>query len=789
MACSKSPTDNSPNSPKVSNTSNRQILTATNYTLNIDRALKKKLQSCKEVSVDYEYTSGGIRGKLDTATFELLDDACLALYRNFPAEEGYCIFTSTEDKQGETIVQHTFKVRRNVEDACAVGYTLNMYLTNNTLLLNGKDLDQFMDVHLPLLHEIMCISVQQFRNLPTLNKLLADRMQQLLDQRATVLSQNIAKTSEQSNPNQQSNENAIVLPNENDIIENDIRQQACAGSPSIEKQDCEMDPSDIICTKCKRPCKTRAAVCQTGNHWIHYRCDRLIAEEIDRLHNDVGFIYGCKDCQKHNTEVKTVINRNALKSPVQGLNLPNEHKSVKQSMKRCTSASQLKLPKLSYERASSHETAANDLLLEEVSQLCSVCDHTVTEDDIACLKCNQLCHISCMDPDNSDICIACVSAENQIHQTSNIEHNTVKPCDKMVNQTPIVNQLSNANCVQTNNQSKNIKPVLINISSTDSMKCEKSVVKTEPEGQANVKYKDLRQLESKLKKWENELKLKEAKITENASETRRLQDYIQKVEARNHELETTIKTLNRKINLLETDNHFPKASAHTDSPTAVASNTDQLILGVRDQVTRFVMGKVARQLTHLESIDTATHPAGVRDDFDISNRVFQPPGSISPTTQTEVPVFRGLGVQQPVAVSNQTQPENQRTSYGMNLAIDREFATKDTGSQWPKMVPTAVQNPVPPPYWPQQINNNIQPIPVAKIQAPRAKVQGSFQQSRVPQYQPSQQFSNSVLVPTYFTNQQPNHPIETNAAALALGQPIFRNRQHQDPKASEPKYF
>ena len=72
----------------------------------------------------------------------------------------------------------------------------------------------------------------------------------------------------------------------------------------------------------------------------------------------------------------------------------------------------------------------------------------------------------------------------------------------MVNQTPIVNQLSNANCVQTNNQSKNIKPVLINISSTDSMKCEKSVGKTEPEGQANVKYKDLRQLESKLKKWD-----------------------------------------------------------------------------------------------------------------------------------------------------------------------------------------------------------------------------------------------------------------------------------------------
>ena len=71
----------------------------------------------------------------------------------------------------------------------------------------------------------------------------------------------------------------------------------------------------------------------------------------------------------------------------------------------------------------------------------------------------------------------------------------------------------------------------------------KSVVKTRTDIEISVKHKDLRQLESKLKKWENELKLREAKINENSSETRRLQVYIQKVEARYHELETTIKTI------------------------------------------------------------------------------------------------------------------------------------------------------------------------------------------------------------------------------------------------------
>ena len=60
------------------------------------------------MSVEYEYTNGGIRGKLDTTTFKLFDCACLELYKNFPTDEGICIFTTIEDEQGETIVQHTF---------------------------------------------------------------------------------------------------------------------------------------------------------------------------------------------------------------------------------------------------------------------------------------------------------------------------------------------------------------------------------------------------------------------------------------------------------------------------------------------------------------------------------------------------------------------------------------------------------------------------------------------------------------------------------------------------------
>ena len=370
--------------------------------------------------VDYEYTSGGIRGKLDTATFELLDDACLALYKNFPSEEGYCIFTSTEDKQGDTIVQHTFKVRRHIDNGCAVGYTLNMYLTNNTLLLNGKDLDRFMDVHLPVLHEIMCISVAKFRSIPTLNNLLADRMQQLLEQRVNARNLDV---------NTSVHENQKSVSQFNDSIgdigsadDNDINQCSPVRSPAVASHVGDTDPTNIICTKCKRACKTRAAVCQIGNHWIHYHCDRLSSDEIDRLHKDTGYIYNCKDCLQHNTCVKAVANRDTSRSPVQRPNLTKPQNASKQSMKRCTSASQLKLPKLSHERASNRESAANDLLLEEVDQLCNVCGRTITEDDIACIKCNLISHLNCMDPNNSDECLACAAVESQQNQNKDCEN-------------------------------------------------------------------------------------------------------------------------------------------------------------------------------------------------------------------------------------------------------------------------------------------------------------------------------------------------------------------------------
>ena len=539
----------------------------------------------------------------------------------------------------------------------------------------------------------------------------------------------------------------------------------------------------------------------------------MSTDEIDRLHNDIGFIYTCKDCQKNNTTVKTLCDSGNLNLSHQGLNPSNDIDNPKK-LKRCTSAPQLKIPKLRRERIFSSESAATDQLLEELSHPCLICNFIIAEDDAACLKCNHICHSTCMDPDNSDICVSCAAADNQIQvqHTPNTESFADKSSVDIISKQPVIKSTSSENCNQTNVNSIDNGSAVVLKPSSESANVSKSEAKTGTDIEISVKHKELRQLESKLKKWENELKLGEAKINENSSEIRRLQDYIQKVEARNYELETTIKTLYRKINLLETEHHNPPSSTHINRPTTLSSNTDQLIIGVHNQVTRFLMGKVARQISQMEAWDAAQSTAGAKEDnshfkpnvrdihrqesmhdlqpqMNIPSSTSQPIDKISTPALTEVPNFRGLDTHQPIIGSYQTLSERH------HMQNIQEHVRNNSRSQWPMNEPNVKPQHHAPMFndrqWSvgQTLRDQRMPTtPIAETQVTCAKFIGPFQQPQVTQYHPNQ-LVPKVLVPSYPYETEPlqNHTAGMNAAVFALGQPICRSHPSQDPKASEPK--
>ena len=145
-------------------------------------------------------------------------------------------------------------------------------------------------------------------------------------------------------------------------------------------------------------------------------------------------------------------------------------------------------------------------------------------------------------------------------------------------------------------------------------------------------------MEANLRKWEEELKQREeANVNNSGTDQRRLEDYLQKTQARNLELEATVRTL--QLCLLEQSpyplyrgNMKPESKQQTENPncdsshvnsstntsqraqlssknppsvmsTTVTSQKEELISGIHSQVTSYILRKVSQQITQMEMMD------------------------------------------------------------------------------------------------------------------------------------------------------------------------------------------
>ena len=79
-----------------------------------------------------------------------------------------------------------------------MGYILNLYLVNSSLPLNGKDIDSFVNYHLPILHEIMraLIRTGQLRSTCQQNIILETQLKAILCQRPNIVLHTYNKSNE-----------------------------------------------------------------------------------------------------------------------------------------------------------------------------------------------------------------------------------------------------------------------------------------------------------------------------------------------------------------------------------------------------------------------------------------------------------------------------------------------------------------------------------------------------------------------------------------------------------------
>lgn len=482
------------------------------YTLNPEKTIKKKIDATKRVSIEYNATGGGITAKMDAASFEMFKFACEKHFTDLSTQsnERMVNLDKSVDTKGN-IVQFTYSMRSDTDSL----YTLNLYTTKCTLLINGKSTKQFLDIDLPSIHKLMTnITLQGKKvNIDELNRVMNDQLQKLLDATQKM--------------------STNYLP-------------AALASPVIP-----ISPEK--CTKCKKVCRSRAVMC-SQNHWVHYKCAKLSSSEIDNIENSNDNIY---TCSMHTQLIVPAIT-NTFRSP---------------------------------------NTSAKQILHDEndTADTCSICLSEILSNANSCEKCHLICHTECLN--DSQICAACSATDNQHEMQSN-----ATSCSPIKAQSIVVTDgQSQSQSSATDNQEKSQSMILQNVTtilnSTENEQCIRL-------DNISAKQKQLRALDTKLKKKEDDLKLREHKLKQYENEQNKMENRIESLEARNKQLELTVTTLNSRLQMLD---GLPQPTTATTQPpsssnfnnSASASGYDMLLHRIHDKVTNFILDRVDNQIDEI----------------------------------------------------------------------------------------------------------------------------------------------------------------------------------------------
>ncbi|MEW8548790.1 MAG: PHD finger domain-containing protein [Candidatus Thiodiazotropha sp.] len=243
------------------------------YALNLDKTFRKKLQAAKRQQVEYMVKDGGIVANMDAMSFEIFRFSCQKYYSSPVGQIQNIKKDSAKDTKGN-IVQITYTVSLKE----ATRYTLNIYLTKCSLLINGKATQHFINEDLSAIHQIMSqVTVQGMKvDIKKLNELLATQLRKLIG------SGNLAAVNSSSKP---------------------CKQKQSADDLTLS--------SNIECQKCKRNCKKRAVQCDSCDRWSHYNCEKLTESEIKLIEGKKDYIYRCMMCKK-SSPVKHVLMLPAL---------------------------------------------------------------------------------------------------------------------------------------------------------------------------------------------------------------------------------------------------------------------------------------------------------------------------------------------------------------------------------------------------------------------------------------------------------------------------------------------
>lgn len=559
-----------------------------NYTLNISKALHKKLEATKRsINVEYKFTDGGVVLTSDTVTFELFRIATLSYFGSLPETKGQVHIREITDKSHSTVVQHTIKVILDNNS-----YTVNIYNTTSRLLVNGNGANSFVINDIPNIHKnviegLRDQGIKDF-NIQELNKQLGNELQKLL------------------NNNQTRDSNSQV-------------------QATLE------DSSSALCTKCHKKCRTRSIFCNAGNHWIHYKCQKLTEPEIQIAENsNDDDLYECKICRDTKSKSKM--------------------RAIAGNMSSCTQAKQLLNEET--EVMKSHDVAPDDTRnTDEYVQICAICDNGIINPNWnICGSCNIRCHNKCMTEKN-DIytCIACIIIQDELEQgmSDNSKTSNIPGSAEVTHTKPTPKPRLKVSRVKPSARPRTMSPASVQDTVEDTTR---------------TKLSELRTREAKTKKGEEQLKLKSKSLQELANEKILLETKCQQLEARNFELEQTVKLLKRRIESNEQIDIQPTSNTRisqdndNDPFLKMKHDLDQRLAKLHSKLSNIVLDEMDKQLDKITLFEEIPTSAVNVITETTSDSTINPIGKVAPTPLSTAQILTGQPLRyKQSALQNQNQ--------------------------------------------------------------------------------------------------------------------------------------
>ena len=256
------------------------------YILNRQKAIEAKLHNCQDTHIKWVMKAGkNIVINLSTAAFELFRHSLSQLLKEKAANLSLYITSKFNSDQSGAIVDSTHKAY-NLRSDGTLGkihkFTVNLYRTQSSVLVNGTKVDMFVD------HFLLPLEAQIKDSIDLLNNKHQD-IKASLKSISACSARPLGRDSRVADSKVQ----GIPTPSQTDLPQDMTQPQL---TQNVSRTHQNLDTSLFLCPHCKQ-LVDEGIQCDYCTSWMHSECEGVDDDLFD-LYRSADTAYTCLSCRQ-----------------------------------------------------------------------------------------------------------------------------------------------------------------------------------------------------------------------------------------------------------------------------------------------------------------------------------------------------------------------------------------------------------------------------------------------------------------------------------------------------------